>query len=193
MSDTPKDPRASLGQVATQTLSIGTELHRLYNTRFGPAAFNPCLGDPSRFAPISDNAGRCVPSLYAAETLVAAAYETVFRGVPLSFSNRRPSLSLGRIRHYGHALLGPSRDLTMVTLFNVPLRNHGVTRKQLIESEAAHYRQTAKWAKAFHDQAPEAHGLIWTSRQDDCAKAYLFFGGPSLRGGFPGLENAPAG
>jgi len=176
MSDTPPDPPASLGKVTTQTLYTGSEIERFYNTRFRPAEFNPCLGDPSRFAPIRAANGKCIPSLYAAQSRDAAAYETVFRGVPLGSSNRPARLSLRRIHHYGYARLRVLRNLTMITLFNVPLRGHGVTRKQLIESDAAHYTQTTKWAEAFRVEVPEADGLVWTSRRDDRAKAYLLFG-----------------
>jgi len=40
--------------------------------------------EPTRFAPINDEDGQCVPSLYAAGTLEAAVYETISYHPPIN-------------------------------------------------------------------------------------------------------------
>ena len=176
MSDAPPEPLSGLESVKTCTLPRGTTLYRIHDGKYHANAFNPCKGQPTRFAPIFDTNGKCIPSLYAAETFVAAAYETVFHDIPLSTSHLPSSIEYRKISHYNDAKIELKKELVLVELFTVPLRKHGVSRMQLIESSAAHYQQTAKWAKAFHDQVSKAQGLVWKSRKDDRAKAYLFFG-----------------
>lgn len=68
----------------TPTLTIlpaGTPLHRTHAKTVRPAQFNPCLGQPSRFAPFNDPSGTCVPTLYAATTQEAAAFESIFHAI----------------------------------------------------------------------------------------------------------------
>jgi hypothetical protein len=55
------------------------------------------------------------------------------------------------------------------------LRKLGISRKDLIESDASQYRETCAWALALHDQYPNAEGLTWTSRQADSARAMMLF------------------
>ena len=58
-------------------LTDGELLHRVDDRRFDGNAFNPCRGNRTRFAPIRDPYDRCIPSLYAADTVQAAIYGTI--------------------------------------------------------------------------------------------------------------------
>jgi hypothetical protein len=50
------------------------------------ALYAACQGSRTRLAPIHDPPGTCVPTIYAAETLEAAVFETVFHDVPANAS-----------------------------------------------------------------------------------------------------------
>lgn len=66
-------PPAAFATVNIATISAGSVLHRTHATVSRPGQFNPCLGQPTRFAPFADVTGTCVPSLYAATSREAAA------------------------------------------------------------------------------------------------------------------------
>ena len=59
-------------------------VERVHQRTRDAARFNPCHGARTRFAPIRDEDGSCVPSFYGADTLEAAIYETVFHDVPVT-------------------------------------------------------------------------------------------------------------
>jgi len=73
-----------LAGARTTTTANGQSWHRAYEAKWGYDEFHPGGGD-SRFAPFTCAAGTNVPTLYLAETDVAALLETVFHDVhPLS-------------------------------------------------------------------------------------------------------------
>ena len=78
-----QSPPARLEEPNISVLAGGTVVHRVHAPGFGGNAFNPCRGGPSRFAPIQNTHGECVPSLYAATSLPAAIFETLFHDIPL--------------------------------------------------------------------------------------------------------------
>ena len=56
------------------------------------------------------------------------------------------------------------------------LRKLGVERKAIIDTEKDQYPHTRSVAAQIHSQRADAQGLLWTSRQDDSAKAMVLFG-----------------
>jgi hypothetical protein len=96
------------------------------------------------------------------------------------------------------------RDLGLAFLHHKHLGRWGLSRQALIECQGKRaYDGTVLWAEAIHDQFGDFDGLVWTSRQDDSADAYLFFGdrvrmtdlmaGPALPlGAHPGLAEIEA-
>lgn len=169
----PKPP-GHLAPSNPRVLESGTVLHRIHDQSRSPTAFNPCRGRPTRFAPIEDDEGRCVPSLYAGSTFDSAAYETLFRGIPVHA--HRKTAPLSAVISRAHGTFQPLRDLTLASLRAPDLAKWGVSRDALIASSPQHYQETAAWAKAIHDQCPRIEGLVWTSSQCDPDDAYLFFG-----------------
>lgn len=154
-------------------LPKGTVVDRFYGVARAPNAFNPCLGDETRFAPLWVNA-KCVPTLYVGETYAAAAFETVFRNMPPVPLPRRifeQDLS-GR----GHARLTLVRDLRLAPLFEQNLNMIGQTRRSMIDTDATAYTETVQWAARVHANFPKLDGLIWTSRQHDRDWACVLFG-----------------
>lgn len=160
--------------VAVQPIPAGTSLHRCHAGTLRPAAFNPCLGQPSRFAPFTDRHGTCVPTLYAAETAEAAAFETIFHDI--APTARFKTVRLQAIEARSMSEIAPRRDLRLVKLFAPDLKAWTVARNRLIDTPRSTYAQTVQWARAIHAAHPGVDGLIWTSRQCDPAWCTVLFG-----------------
>lgn len=147
---------------------------RCHHVAFGATEFNPGLGRGGRFDPLVDPSGAKVPTLYAAGDREGALSETVFHNVPARGEGKRVSrVSTLRL------VLSPlacRRDLLLAQLFGLGLPRLGLTREELIESEADSYPQTRSWAAALHASPGRLDGLVWVSRQNDGAQALLLFG-----------------
>lgn len=152
----------------------GTWLHRVHAADRSSNVFNPCRGNPTRFAPILDVHGGCVPSLYAGSTFDAAVHETIFHDVPAQA--KRKSVPLSKVMERAHGTLELQRDICLASLREPDLAKWNISRRSLIGSSPKLYPQTAAWAKAVHDQFPDVEGLVWTSNQCDPDDACLFFG-----------------
>ena len=169
-----RKPPTTLAEPNVVTLNAGALVHRVHDRNYGANAFNPCKGSPTRFAPVYDEEGECVPSLYAAETLEAAIHETIFHDVPVKAKSKTVPRTLVQSR--AHARLEVLRDLRLVSLRGPDLRRWRIGRNSLIATSPKLYSETARWASAIHHQFPDAQGLLWTSNQCDPDTAYLFFG-----------------
>lgn len=169
-----KAPPSPLTQGDILSLSKGTTLHRIHSSSFGFADFNPCKGGQTRFAPILDRSGNCVPSLYAGATSRAAFHESIFHDIPATA--RTKTVRLQDILRIMHSQLKTLRKLKLVQLRSASLGAWGISRRELIESNAKLYHQTVLWAQEIHRSFPAADGIVWTSRQCDPDDAYLFFG-----------------
>ena len=93
-------PPVTLLQLNVVSLNTGALLHRVHDRNCGAYTFNPFKGSPTRFAPIYDSAGNCVPSLYAADTLEAAIHETIFHDIPAKA--KRKSVPRKHVRNRAH-------------------------------------------------------------------------------------------
>ena len=167
-------PSAALARPNLAARKAGTRVHRVHRRSRRPTEFNECRGNPTRFAPIRDTDGHCVPSLYAGSTFIAVAYETVFHDVPAQA--RWKSIPLDRVIGSVHAVLDMRRDIRLANLRTPDLARWRVSREALIGSFPRPYPITAAWAKAVHDQFPDVDGLLWTSNRCDADDACLFFG-----------------
>jgi hypothetical protein len=101
--------------------------------------------------------------------------ETVFHDVPFAPGLKNWSKAT-HVADKVFSTIALDRNLTLIDLSSIPLRKLGISRKDLIESDSAHYPETRPWALALHDQCPNAEGLTWTSRQADPARALMLFG-----------------
>ena len=149
-------------------------LERVHDRNYGANEFNPCEGAPTRFAPIQDAKGDCVPSLYAADTLESAIYETIFHDIPAEA--RRKTVPRTLVEGRAHGRLEVRRDLKLASLRGPDLKKWRIGRDSLTMTSPQAYLATARWAEAIHHQFPEVEGLIWTSNQCDPDTACLFFG-----------------
>ena len=142
-------------------------------SEYGGLEFNPCQVEPTRFAPIRDLGGICIPSLYAGSTLDSAIFETVFHDIGTSNQNIVP---IQDVKRYNHLLFENKRILIFAELRAPDLLKWGIDLQQLVASPPKYFQLTAKWAEAIHNQFETVDGLVWTSNKCDPDSAYLFFG-----------------
>jgi hypothetical protein len=154
-------------------LKAGTTLHRTHGRTYRPNQFNPCKGDDTRFSPIWDAAGICIPTLYAATSKQAAVFESIFHDIEPSALFKTIRLEI--IERRAVSELAPARDLTLAGLFAPDLKSWGLQRTDLIDTPKSTYKQTVLWAQAVHACRSDIDGLIWTSRQCDPDMCVVLF------------------
>ncbi len=164
-------PRLELSFVS---LPIGRLLHRIHSVQHTATEFNPGYQGNARFSPIRSPSDSPVPTLYAGSSRDCALMETVFHDVPYLPGNK--TLDLARLDTQCHTILTLQHTLQLVDLRSIALHKLGISRAELIDCEKAHYPRTRAWALAIYQQCPQAQGLLWTSRRDDSAQAYMLFG-----------------
>ncbi|QKK26836.1 RES family NAD+ phosphorylase [Rhizobium hidalgonense] len=167
-------PPSTFASINVKTVAAGDTLHRTHATAFRAGEFNPCRGQPTRFAPFDDAAGLCVPSLYAATTREAAAFESIFHDI--APSARFKTVRLATVLARSTSRIRPKRDLRVVSLYAPDLKAWRISRVNLIETPKSTYRKTVLWASAIHNAYPDVDGLVWTSRQCDPNSCVIFFG-----------------
>jgi len=162
----------------------GKSIVRVHNVKFGATEFNPGFGE-GRFHPLNDSAGKSVATLYGSNTLDGALSETVFHDVPVSGTWK--SIRQSKLIPMLATTISPLRDLTLIQLRGFGLKKLGVTRAQLIDSDAGQYGATRRWGAALH-HASTADGLIWMSRQHDTSEAIVLFGDRVERASFEVID-----
>jgi hypothetical protein len=167
-------PPTNFPAINRTRLPSATDLHRIHNCSFAGNSFNPCQGRPSRFAPLRRSDGRCIPTMYAATNLECAVHETVFHEI--QHDAKTKSIGYYEIENLDYSIIQPRRDLVLASLFEPDLNRWKLTRRQLIDTFAADYEATAKWAIALHENFSDIDGLVWTSRRCDPERAFLLFG-----------------
>ena len=155
----------------------GTQLHRVHDPAFKGAEFNPCMGRPTRFAPIYRPDSSCIPTLYAAETFEAALFESVFHDVPLH--KPRKAVRQEPTMQKAYSVVEAVRDLNVAQLHPPDLGKINLRANQLIDTYASQYPKTAKWAAAIHEDPTIPDGLVYTSTRCSPVRAFLFYGSPS--------------
>lgn len=160
---------------APYELSVGTRLHRVHVIRFDGNSFNPCRGDPTRFAPFyRRDDGACVPTLYAATTFDAAAYETVFHDIDprTRFKTIRREALVSR----AHSILEVARPLRLARFFRPDMMAWKVDAAEVVGAPAAAFATTARWAAGVHAADPALEGIVWTSNRCDPDCCVVLFG-----------------
>jgi ABC-type multidrug transport system fused ATPase/permease subunit len=103
-----RPPPSPFPNINTQTITKGTVLHRTHGAGFRSAQFNPCMGQPTRFAPFNDPSGACVPTLYAATSREAAAFESIFHDIEPAAAFKTVRLDVVETRSVSR--IAPKRD-----------------------------------------------------------------------------------
>lgn len=153
-------------------LAAGTPLFRNHAKAYGGNAFNPCLGPPSRFAPLYGPDGACIPSLYLGTDFDGAAYETIFRGPvgPLSTIPRH------LLDDRAVSLVRPVTDLSLIPLFTPEATALGLSAAEIFAPSTRAYAACRSLATSLWEANPAAQGLIWSSVRDSRSMAILLFG-----------------
>ncbi len=159
-------------------MPAGTRLVRVHDRYRGAIDFNSSPEPIARFRPIGKPV---VPTLYAGVDEDVALAEGLFHDVPI-----RPDV----IRQYFLAGLNgrviselvPTRGLTLIQLHGYGLQRLGLTHGELIETPAAEYEWTARWARALHAADPRADGLVWMSRRFTGRRAIMLWRGKGRAG-----------
>lgn len=169
----PVDP-AGLSPLLT-TWQEGRRLFRCYNLAREATEFHARDATRrGRFHPLTPLDGDpAVPVLYAADDQLGALSETVFHDVPVRGDKRVP---MAKLRGRAIAEIVVARDLRLIDLSSDGLRRLGLSRGELIDSDARSYGDTANWAAVLHAHPAGADGLLWVSRQRDTSRALILFG-----------------
>ena len=166
-------PPSPFLKINKRTVKAGTELHRNHLSSFGATQFNPCMGQPTRFAPFNDSSGNCVPTLYAATTREAAAFESIFHDIESTVAFK--TVRLSTVEKRTASTISPKRNLVLATLFAPDLKAWSLSRTDLIDTPKSTYTDTVLWAQAIHGASADIDGLIWTSRQCDPDQCLILF------------------
>ena len=140
-----RSPPSPFPSINTRTITKGTVLHRTHGSGFRSAQFNPCMGQPTRFVPVTDSAGACVPTLYAATSREAAAFESIFHDIEPAAAFKTVRLDVVESRSVSR--IAPKRDLMVAGLFAPDLKAWGLSRGELIETPKSTYAETVLWAR----------------------------------------------
>ncbi len=116
-----------------------------------------------------------IPVLYGASSLAGAIMETVFHDVPTPPSGYILDIDRLRDQNLVVSRVRPRRRLQAVDLSTKGLKRLGLHRTDLIDTPVTAYSLTRTWMEWLHG-ATSAIGLLWTSRQDDAARAVALFG-----------------
>jgi hypothetical protein len=175
-SSCPTAPPLAPGlSVKTISLKSGTLLVRCHKAGYPANSFNPNTGkhiaipeEGARFNPFPGAPAANIPTLYAADSLEAAALESIFHDVAHVPS---PTYPRTRLTEWRYSELEVKRDLVLFELVNpklrqlsVPGRANSITESELIHTPASEYPQTRTWAQSLHTAIPGLDGLAWRPR-----------------------------
>ena len=173
--------------VETALLPADTVLFRCHKAGFPANSFNPNVGkhiaiaeEGARFNPFPGAPAANIPTIYAADSLEAAALESIFHDVPHVPS---PSYPRFRLAEWSYSELKVTRDLVLLELVNpklrqflVPGRTESITESELIHTPPSEYPHTRTWAQSFHTALPKLDGLAWRPRLAGTGTSFVFFG-----------------
>jgi hypothetical protein len=169
---TPRPPPKNSPKLLA--LGVGA-LWRVHPASYRATEFNSSKGGDARFSPIRRPDGTTIPVLYGASTLAGAIMETVFHDIPTPPGEYILDIERLREQNLVVSRLRPKRRLQAVDLSTKGLKRLGLHRTDLIDTTVTAYPLTRAWAEWLHG-ATLATGLLWTSRQDDAARATALFG-----------------
>lgn len=114
-----------------------------------------------------------MPTLYGAGNFHSAVAETIFSRVPLHGDR---SLAASALMPLQASTIQSRRPLHLIDLRGFGLQRLGISRRELLDSNAEHYPVTRMWAAALYSAVEEADGMVRVSRQHDTSEAVVLFG-----------------
>lgn len=173
--------------IQTTELPSGKVLFRFHKNIYKADSFNLNTGKRidlpeagARFNPFPGAPATNIPTLYAADTLTAAALESVFHDVEHVPS---PTFLRSRLAEWSYSRLRTTRKLLLVKLvnpqlrqLNLPGRASSITESELIHTTPSEYPHTRTWSQSLHAAIPRLDGLAWRPRLGGTGLSYVFFG-----------------
>jgi hypothetical protein len=185
----PAPPTTGVLTIQTTALAKGRVLFRFHksHTTHPANSFNPNTDkhidmpeEGARFNPFPGAPSANVATLYAADTLNAAALESVFHDVEHAPG---PTYPKSRLAEWSYSKLRTKRKLLFLELVNprlrpiaVPGRTSSITESELVHTPPDEYPNTRTWARYLHDSLVEIDGLAWRPRLGGVGTSYVFFG-----------------
>lgn len=164
--------RGDLSHVSYEYWPVTTPLIRIHASAFRATRFNPCRGDPTRFAPIWVGED-CVPTLYGADTLRAALAETVLHD--LDVADPFASIPEWKLTDRSLSMVLPTRPLKLIQLYRLELGKMGRDHAAHFAFDRGAYTLCQGLAAELYQMHLDADGLIWMSVRDDTRRACLLF------------------
>lgn len=164
------------GRPQKYLLNAGTRLTRIHSIRFLAAAFNPTLAEvDSGGGRFDGTAEDPYGFLYAGGTDACAISEAVLRDYELNPAGGR-LLPRILIQEKAISWIRPTLDLTLVKILDA--QDFGALQLSpswLSQSHSSDYPHTRRWCQAIRQWAGWAQGLVWTSKLNPPAQAFVFF------------------
>ena len=144
-----------LNAIRPVVLPAGTRWWR--GTTYPAADLVPGAGD-TRFAPLANTA-----HAYFGGTKTVALLESALHDA----AGTQPIIYLSQMRSWAVHELELTQPLRLADLRNPELERMSLTRSQLVNTTAAHYTCTRRWAAELQGGVHGLDGIIWHSRQAD--------------------------
>lgn len=145
------------------------QVFRVHDLIYAANSFNPGFG-LGRFHPIVDADGRPIPTLYASNCVDGALAESVFHD-----RYAGDKLYIAQLKNQRLSKIETAKPIRLIDLTGYGLRRLKTDRSKLLDTGKSEYPNTARWAEALHIAAPDAHGMLWVSRQFDTSFSLLLF------------------
>jgi hypothetical protein len=169
-------------RVTFNTLTAGTDLHRVHSGRFGATQFNATEFGNARFSPIKRRDGTIIPTIYAGQTFDCAVSEIILRSPDMNQFDRSSGAKVNitirphKWREFEHSSLVTTQDLNLVDLTVSGQRRLAIDRNALLAGPTSTYTTTRAWAEAIYEGCADAHGIYYTSHQLGPDFAVMLFG-----------------
>ncbi|GAB3968076.1 hypothetical protein GCM10029978_036780 [Actinoallomurus acanthiterrae] len=167
-------PDFYVGPPHAELLPPRTVLWRVHRRKRSPLEFKPY---DARFAHgrFDGSEDDPYPTMYAAFQQSTAITEVLLRSVPFERREHR-ILPFAAVRDRDLSALVVTKELRMITLTSTRALAAVCQDEWLIHCEHRAFRRTRNWAGWLRTVAPDAHGIIWTTRRDLPERSALFFG-----------------
>ena len=156
--------------------------YRVHGAALNGTSFNPSPWSNARFSTLKRADSTVVPVLYAADTVEGALMETVFHEAPTPSAGAHLRRSEIADKNLVLSEIRTTMPLQMIDLTSTGLRRVGLTRPQVVDTDATAYPTTQALARHLYSACPTVCGIQWMSRQLDRSRAVMLFADRVLSG-----------
>lgn len=156
----PDPASVDLRRLQTVVWTAGTALWRGHNPGNAGDDLVQAEGN-SRFGPLTD-----IAHTYLSRSRTSGLLESALHDA----SGPAPRIRRATLARWVLSEVAIDMDVRLIDLRDEQLDRLGLSRQQLVNTTAAHYRCTRQWALWLHGRrvgGQTTHGLVWHSRQAD--------------------------